>query len=325
MRLLAITPNWLGDMVMSAALFQSIKAQAPAVEITALGPAFARPLLERLDAVDRVIDSPFGHGGLNYLKRRQFGRTLPAFDAAVVLPNSFKSALIPWMAGIPTRVGWLGEQRYGVLTARPKLNKAEFPRMVDRYLELARPLGFQPTFAEPRMTAGTVHLSIAGDYVVLAPGAAFGSAKRWPADRYAQVALNLLAQGNRVLLIGGPGEVDDCAQIANAQPPAYRDRITNLAGQASLGESLDLIGAAGAVVANDSGLMHVAAAMGVPLVGIFGPTSPDHTPPLSAKAQVVWSKPACAPCFKRVCPLKHHQCMNELAPGLVVDALAKYV
>ncbi|MGB0957932.1 MAG: lipopolysaccharide heptosyltransferase II, partial [Litorivicinus sp.] len=149
------------------------------------------------------------------------------------------------------------------------------------------------------------------------------SAKRWPADRYAQVALNLLAEGHRVVLVGGPGEADDCAHIAAAQPTAYAARVTNLAGQVKLGESLDIIGHARAVVANDSGLMHVAAAMGVPLVGVFGPTSPDHTPPLSDRAEVVWTRPACAPCFKRVCPLAHHQCMMDLKPEQVLAALGR--
>ncbi|MGB0956837.1 MAG: lipopolysaccharide heptosyltransferase II, partial [Litorivicinus sp.] len=182
MRLLAITPNWLGDMVMGSALLQSIKAQAPSTQITALAPAAAAPLLDRIDAVDQVIQSPFGHGGLQLRSRRSFARSLPEFDAAVVLPNSFKSALIPWMAGIPVRVGWLGEQRYGVLTQRPKLNKADYPRMVDRYLALAKPLGFEVTAQRPTMTAHALSNGelMPGEYVVLAPGAAFGSAKRWP-------------------------------------------------------------------------------------------------------------------------------------------------
>ena len=319
MRLLAVTPNWLGDMVMSASLLQALKAQLPDVHITALGPAFASPLLQRLDAVDEVIESPFSHGGLQWSQRKAFAKTLPSFDAAVVLPNSFKSALIPWMAGIPKRVGWRGEMRYGVLTHQQKLDKAAYPRMVDRYTALAEHFGVSLSALNPTMTPQTQ--TDLPPTVAIAPGAAFGSAKRWPADRYAQVALRALAAGYEVALVGGPSEADDCAAIKNAQPQAYQSKIHNHAGQLSLGQSIDLIAACQSAIANDSGMMHIAGALGVPLVGVFGPTSPEHTPPLSEQAEVVWSRPSCAPCFKRTCPLKHHECMQSLQPETVVQAM----
>lgn len=319
MRLLAVTPNWLGDMVMSASLLQGLKAALPSLHITALGPAFARPLLERLDAVDQVIESPFSHGGLQWSQRRAFAKTLPAFDAAVVLPNSFKSALIPWMAGIPKRVGWRGEMRWGVLTHQHKLNKADYPRMVDRYTALAEHFDVPVSDLAPKMTPKAQ--IAASNTIAIAPGAAFGSAKRWPADRYAQVALRALATGHQVALLGGPGEADDCAAIQAAQPAAYHSKIHNYAGQLSLGESIDTLAGCQAAIANDSGMMHIAAALGVPLVGVFGPTSPQHTPPLSPKAEVVWSRPSCAPCFQRTCPLSHHECMQSLQPDTVVQAM----
>ncbi len=320
MRLLAVTPNWLGDMVMSASLLQALKAELPDLHITTLAPAFARPVLERMPVVDNCIDSPFGHGGLQWSARRQFARTLPDFDAALVLPNSFKSALIPWMAGIPRRVGWRGEFRFGVLTHHRPLVRPEFPLMVDRYRALAEHFGVQPGDQQPRLRALNPN-PVDPDLLILAPGAAFGSAKRWPADRFGQVALAALSQGKRVILIGGPDEQADCEKIATMQPPAYQSKIQSLAGQISLGESIDLMATAGQVVANDSGLMHIAAALGVPVVGLFGPTSPEHTPPLSDQAQVIWSRPACAPCFKRQCPLAHHECMKTLAPAQVIEVL----
>jgi heptosyltransferase-2 len=304
---------------MAASLFQCLKTANPEIKITALGPAFAQPLLSRLDAVDKVIESPFGHGGLQVSARRHFVRQLPRFDAALVLPNSWKSALIPAMAGIPKRVGWRGEARWGLLTHHQKLDKAQYPRMVDRYTALAAHFDVTPATPAPVMRPiETIDLL---PRIAIAPGAAFGSAKRWPADRYAQVALRALAAGYEVDLIGGPGEADDCQHIAAAQPATYQGRIHNLAGNLSLGQSIDRLASAQGVVANDSGMMHIAAALGVPLVGVFGPTSPEHTPPLSDTAQVVWSRPACAPCFKRTCPLTHHECMKSLAPERVTEAL----
>ena len=320
MRLLAVTPNWLGDMVMSASLLQALKAQIPDLHITSLAPGFARPLLQRMPSVDAQIDAPFGHGGLQWSARRAFAKSLSDFDAAVVLPNSFKSGLIPWMAGIPKRVGWRGELRFGLLTHHEKLNKAALPLMVDRYRGLARHFGVEPGNDAPRLQAMNAE-PIDENLLILAPGAAFGSAKRWPADRFGQVALSALSRGRRVVLIGGPAEAEDCQKIAAMQPPAYASKIQSLAGQISLGESIDLMATAGQVVANDSGLMHIAAALGVPVVGLFGPTSPEHTPPLSAKAQVVWSRPECSPCFKRQCPLEHHACMQELKPDQVIEVL----
>lgn len=320
MRLLAVTPNWLGDIVMSASLLQALKAQIPNLHITALAPAFARPLLQRSPAVDESIDTPFGHGGLQWSDRKNFAKTLPHFDAAVVLPNSFKSALIPWMAGIPKRVGWRGELRWGVLTDHAKLSPQRFPKMVDRYRQLATHFEAEPLALNPVLQPIVGH-ETDPKLLVLAPGAAFGSAKRWPADRFGQVALSALSQGKKVMLIGGPDEKADCDKIAAMQPPAYRDQIQSLAGNLSLGESIDLMASAGQVVANDSGLMHIAAALGVPVVGLFGPTSPEHTPPLSDQATVVWSRSDCSPCFKRQCPLEHHECMKSLQPGQVIEVL----
>jgi heptosyltransferase II len=324
MRVLAVTPNWLGDMVMAASLFQGLKTANPETKITALGPAFAQPLLARLEAVDQVIESPFGHGGLELSARRNFARQLPQFDAALVLPNSWKSALIPAMAGIPKRVGWRGEARWGLLTHHQRLDKTQYPRMVDRYTALAQHFNIQPASPNPVLTSNPINFEWRSQrpLLVIAPGAAFGSAKRWPADRFAQVALSALSRGFEVALVGGPAEKADCQKIADAQPAAYQSHIHSLAGDMPLGESIDLMAQATQVVANDSGLMHVAAALGVPVIGLFGPTSPEHTPPLSESAQVVWSRPECAPCFKKQCPLSHHACMHELLPEQVVEKLA---
>jgi heptosyltransferase-2 len=282
--------------------------------------------------VAEIVELPFAHGGLQWRARRHVAQQLKGrFDTAYVLPNSLKSALVPLWADIPRRVGYLGEARVGLLTHRLKNpSKGKRPPMVALYSALSgdtdiaqdRPQLVWPAAAQQEALAQQ-GLS-AGSYLVFAPGAEYGPAKRWPARHFAGLAA-LLDQP--VLLLGSGKEQALCEEIVALAPGA---RLINLAGKTTLDQAIGLIAAARAVVSNDSGLMHVAAGLGVAQVAVFGSSSPEHTPPLSERAQVLWLKRDaayqppldCAPCFERECPLGHTRCLVDILPQRVSQALS---
>jgi len=275
------------------------------------------------------VINPFAHGALKLAARMRFGRQLRGrFAEAIVLPHSWKSALVPFFAGILRRTGFVGEARYGLLTDARPLDKAALPRMVDRFCRLADPpgkgaAGETPAprlMTDPRSVEATLaRLGLAGGppAVALCVGAEFGPAKRWPAAHFAVLGQRLAAQGYAVWVLGGPGDAAIGAEVAAEAP-----QVVNLAGQTTLAEAIDLIAAATAVVSNDSGLMHVAAALGRPVAGLYGATSPDFTPPLGADAVILYEDLPCRPCGKRVCPLGHFKCLNDLAPERVLAAMS---
>ena len=328
MELLIVGPSWLGDAVMMGALVQRLKAVRPDRRITVLTPAHLDALVRRLPGVDATLINPFAHGALKLAARRAFGASLKRrFDEAIVLPHSWKSALVPAFAGIPRRTGFVGEARYLVLTDARPLDEAALPRMVDRFCLLAEARGTtRPAESPaPRLQAdpagaaaalARLGLDPSRPAVALCVGAEYGPAKRWPAAHFAALARRLDAAGIVAWLIGGPGDAPIGAEVATLAPAA-RD----LTGRTTMGEAIDLIAAAGAVVSNDSGLMHVAAALGRPVVALYGSTSPAFTPPLSEGAVILSEAIACSPCFERVCPLGHFRCLNDLAPERVWGAV----
>jgi heptosyltransferase-2 len=309
---------------MTEPLLRRLRARGERLAVGAL--PWVAPVYRAMPQVDEVIEFPFRHGGLQFNARRALGRQLQGrFDTAYVLPNSLKSALLPFLASIPQRVGYLGEARIGLLTHRLK-NPKDRPPMVAFYSALSGEEGVdadRPRLVLPPAQVDAVLAQLGlvrGGYVVMAPGAEFGPAKRWP--HFGALAALL---DRPVVLLGSGKEADLCEAIA-AQAP---QRCRNLAGKTSLLEAFALIAGAGQVVSNDSGLMHVAAAFGVPQVALFGSSSPLHTPPLNANATVVWLKqdPAylppldCSPCFQRECPLGHFRCLNDVSPQRVLGLL----
>jgi heptosyltransferase-2 len=296
--------------------------------ITVLTPPHLEALVRRLPGVDDTLINPFAHGELRLGARARFGWALRRrFDAAIVLPHSLKSALVPFFAGIPRRTGFVGEGRLGLLNDARRLDQDALPRMVERFCLLADPPGVArpaetplPTLtadpAETRATLAALGLDDGRPAVALCAGAEYGPAKRWPPAHFAALAQSLAAEGYAPWVLGGPSDAAVGDQIAALAPQAI-----NLAGRTSLPQAIDLIAAAGAVVSNDSGLMHVAAALGRPVIGLYGPTSPAFAPPLSPGAVVLDLDLACSPCGRRVCPLSHHQCLNDLAPDRVLVAL----
>jgi heptosyltransferase-2 len=324
---LIVAPAWVGDMVMAHSLVRVLVEQ-PQTAVHLLAPPATAPLGARMPGVAKTHVLDVAHGELGLGKRRAWGRNHAGeFDRAIVLPNSFKSALAPWWARIPTRTGWRGECRVGVLNDRRVLDPVAYPRMVERFVALALdssarlpqvPLPeLQADASRARGLCGELGLPTAGGVTVLCPGAEFGPAKRWPAEHFAAVARFALGQGQSVWLMGSAADAAVANEIA-AQVPG---ELANLCGRTSLLDAVDLLSMARRVVCNDSGLMHVACALQLPVVGVFGSTSPDFTPPLGVAATVVRQPQPCSPCFQRECPLGHLRCLRELTPDKVIEVL----
>ena len=301
---------------MAQPLLVRLRAKHPGARIDMVAPPWVAPVARRMPEVSEVIEADLRHGELQLGERWRLGRMLKerGYERAIVLPNTMKSALAPSFAGIPLRVGYLGESRLGLLN---RIHKAKEPRepMPLHYARLAEEPGTEPalplpftalSFSKEGIEATADRFGISGAYTVFCPGAEYGPAKRWPYFR--ELAARLDAQ---VVLLGSASDKKDAAQISGR----------NLVGQTTLDEAIDLIAGAAMVVSNDSGLMHVAAAAGRPQVALFGSSSPEHTPPLSAAARVVWLKVECSPCFERVCPLGHFKCMNGISVERVLEEI----
>ncbi len=341
MKILVIGPSWVGDMVMSQSLYQTLKQQYPQCTIDVLAPQWCKPILERMPEVNEALDMPLGHGQFNLLKRRTIGLSLRSrhYTHAFILPNSAKSALIPWFARIPIRIGWKGEFRFGLLNDI-RTNRKSFQYMVERYVALAYPksdmlesrsLGGLATLPKPTLTIDSetqqavvekFELSTTDRPILgLCPGAEFGPAKKWPEAHYAAVADAMITKGFNVWLFGSQKDVASCENIVSSLQIQNRSSAHILAGKTSLIEAVDLLGACKTVVSNDSGLMHIAAAVGCHVVVVYGSTSPRYTPPLSDKADIVEIDIECRPCFKRECPLGHLKCLKELLPDHVLRVI----
>ena len=335
MKILIVGPAWVGDMVIAHALVRTLRAESSAAHVHVLAPASTEPLARRMPGVAGTTVLPVGRGEFGWGARRRVGRELRhlRFDRAIVLPNTAKSALVPLFADIPRRTGWRGEWRYGLLNDLRSLNEARYPRMVDRFVALGREAGAAPTNdLPPQLTADPrrgdeliAALGIAAEapVLVLCPGAEYGPAKRWPPAHFAVVAEAHLRRCGRVWLLGTRADAPACAAIVAALPEQLRPHAFDLAGRTSLLDAVDLLARADQVVTNDSGLMHVACALGVPVVAVYGSSSPDFTPPLSNRARVVRAALSCSPCFERTCPLGHTDCLNRLAPDRVVRELVQ--
>lgn len=340
MKTLVIAPNWIGDALMAQPLLTLLKSADPTRHIVALAPRWVAPVLDAMPEVDEVIATDLTHGVLQWPARRALAKDLSTrgFDRAFVLPNSFKAALIPWLARIPDRIGYRGETRYLLVNRRADGPDASLA-MSARYAALARMVGITAertlpaSLPIPRLVVDAVAIAAArarfgfdaaAPLIALCPGAEFGPAKRWPAGHFAALARSLLADrpDAHVLLLGGKGDRAIAEEIvANATTAGTSDRLHNLAGATDLAEALALIAASTQVVSNDSGLMHVAAALARPQVAIFGSSDPRHTPPLSSHAKTLWLHLDCSPCFERTCPLGHLNCLVGITPERVLDSM----
>lgn len=339
-KILIVGPTWVGDMVMAQSLFKVLKQTHPDASISVLAPAWSMQLLERMPEVAETIHMPVKSGQFRLRTRRQLGHSLRTknFTHAIVLPGSLKSALIPWFANIPIRSGYVGEQRWGLLNDIRKLNKSLMPLNVQRFVALGLPkpvhqptappvkmadipypkLAVQPAMA--RKTAEQFELNT-DNVIALCPGAEYGPAKQWPAEHFAEVANQQLQQGRQVWLFGGENDRAIAAQINQL----CQQRCADLTGRTTLAQAVDLLSFAKHAVTNDSGLMHVAAAVGCHVVVLYGSSSDAFTPPLSERSDCLTLRLGCSPCFKRECPLGHLDCLKKLLPEMVISVLQKNV
>jgi len=344
---LIIAPQWIGDAVMTEPLLRRLAARGMRLTVGAV--PWVAPVYRVMPGVAEVIELPFRHGGLQLKSRWAIARAMQGrFDVAYVCPNSLKSALLPWLARIPERLGYTGEMRYGLLTERLRNpSQEQRPPMVEFYAALSL-LGqsehlpmrlsgdLQPVLTATSPLLQEALASLAGQlnlptlvrqsFAVFAPGAEYGPAKRWPARHFAELAGKI---DRPVFLLGSNKERDLCEEIASIANAKQKGHCHNLAGNTHLLQAFALIANAHRVVSNDSGLMHVAAAFGVPQVAVYGSSSPEHTPPLNDKARVVWLRLdpdyqpplACAPCYERVCPLGHTRCLEDISAERVSQLL----
>ena len=346
-KILVVGPSWAGDMVMAQSLFITLKKAMPECQIDVLAPAWSFSLLDRMPEVTKAIAMPLLHGQFSLLDRIKLGKELRAegYHQTIVLPNSWKSALIPYFADIPVRTGYIGECRWGLLNDTRKLDKRLLTMTVQRFVALGLPNNalLPPDYPNPNLVinrdqqqavidkfklnatfVGRVSDSVTRQnpastkILALCPGAEYGAAKRWPASYYAEIARQKMAQGWQVWLFGSDKDQEAAEQINSAVAGACID----FTGRTSLAEAVDLMSLVEVVVSNDSGLMHVAAALDKRTIALYGSSDPRFTPPLNAKAQVITLNLDCSPCFKRDCPLGHTRCLTDIKPESVLAAIA---
>ena len=329
-RCLIVGPSWVGDMVMAQSLFMVLKKRFPDMQLDVLAPKWSKPLLERMPEVSGAIEMPLGHGALQLGTRYRLGKSLRqnSYDWAIVLPNSLKSALVPFWSRAKRRTGYTGEQRYGLLNDRRHLDKSILTKTVQRFvaLGLEADVTLPPECPNPELTIETDNKNTLFDkfgldyeksVVALAPGAEYGPAKRWPAEYFSVVAEKLIDQGMQVVVVGSDKDAEISAKICS------QSGALDLAGKTSLGEVIDLLSYCETTVSNDSGLMHVAAATGSNLIAIYGSSDPGFTPPMTGKAAILRLNLDCSPCFKRECPLGHTNCLVKIGPDMVMDSIKR--
>lgn len=316
-------------MVMAQSLFKLLAERRPATPIDVLAPGWSLPIIARMPEVRTGIVMPVGHGETRLARRWALGRALRAtgYCQAIILPRSLKAGLIPWFAGIPRRTGFLGEMRYGLINDRRPFDARVLDQTVKRFVSL----GLEPEEAITRIpqpglavrperqqdALERLGLETERPVVAMMPGAEYGPAKCWPVEYFRDLAGMLCAEGFAVWVLGSARDAEAGASIvADGQ-------ATNLCGRTELADAIDLLAACTHAVTNDSGLMHVAAAVGTRVSVLYGSTTPDFTPPLTDAARIHYLRLECSPCFQRECPLGHLRCLREIAPeSVLADILA---
>jgi heptosyltransferase-2 len=334
-KILVLGPAWVGDMVLAQSLFTTLKKQLPDCQIDVAAPAWTLPLLERMPEVTNAIALPFKHGEFAFWERIRFGKSLRSahYTQAIILTNSLKSAILPLAAHIPHRTSFLGEMRYGLINDIRPLDKTKLPRTVDRFVTLGLPANTKlpSMLPNPKLIAdhenalATLakigHAKPSQKVLGLCPGAEYGEAKRWPIEYYAEAAKAMLVKGWEVWIFGSEKDIPYTQKINQLA----ENRCLDLGGKTKLGEAIDLMDLCDTVISNDSGLMHVAAALDKNLIAIFGSSTPHHTPPMSERSHIKYLGLHCSPCFERTCPLKNPeeqmQCLKKITPESVIHLI----
>lgn len=334
---LIVSPAWIGDIVIAQSLLKYIKQRDPEAIIDVLAPAWSHELYSVMPEINEIFTMPLGHSQFQFKKRWQLGKGLrnKKYHQAIILPNSWKSAIIPFAARIPLRTGWLGEMRFGLLNDWRILNKKILPLMVQRFLALGNikalanknldwhafqpHLKINPTHETKKFKK--LFLIEERPLLILCPGAAYGTAKCWPAEYFAEIANYKKSKNWQIVLLGSKSD----ESIGYRIEKLTKNACINLIGKTSLLEALHILSFAKLVISNDSGLMHLTAALDRPLIALYGSSSPEFTPPLSVKAKIIYLNLSCSPCFERVCPLIHFKCLKQLTPQIVLNAIENLI
>ena len=325
--ILIVGPSWVGDMVMAQSLFKLLKDRSPDTELDVLAPAWSLPIIARMPEIRRGIVSPAGHGEIALRGRWQLARSLrsAAYQQAIILPRSLKAALIPWMAGIPRRSGFRGEMRYHLVNDMHEFDERKLDQTVKRFLALGlEPSETMPPVPQPALSVSAAHqqeimerldLATGRPVVAMMPGAEYGPAKCWPLEYFAALAGMLASEGYDVWVLGSAKDRAAGDSIASG------GQVQNLCGSTELEDVIDLLAYCEQAVSNDSGLMHIAAAVGTRVIALYGSTSPGLTPPLTENRVLHYLGIECSPCFQRECPLGHFRCMREILPAAVLETV----
>jgi heptosyltransferase-2 len=328
-QILVRVPNWVGDAIMSLPVLAGLRRLFPLAEITVLAAPRVAPLFAAQPGVAEVIRYPSGRGKWQILWEMR-GR----FDVALALPNSMESALGLWLLGVPSRVGYNTDSRRLFLKeAVSGHRKLEGLHTVFYFLGLLKALGGVAAFTPPSLylepeeeTRGARFLAECGHpgqgpWVGLSPGAAYGPAKRWPPERFAALGQELLREFDaRLILLGGKEE----RAVANQVKEHLPGGVIDVVGLTSLREALGLLSQLQLLVTNDSGLMHAAAALSVPVVALFGSTDPESTGPFTSRATVIRHPRPCSPCFKRTCE-EGYACLQDIGVDEVLAAARDWI
>jgi len=329
--LIVVGPAWVGDMVMAQSLFKALKLRHANDMIDVLAPAWSAPILARMPEVRRAVVQPVGHGQFGLIARWHLARQLRSeqYQAAYVIPRSLKAALIPFFASIPKRIGYKGEMRYGLLNDIRRLDKKRLPQTVQRYVALAEPYESDKVVSTPHPQLDVnednrdalikrLHLNIEKPVIALMPGAEYGPSKQWPLSFYRELAEGCLQRGRVVWILGSEKDRAAGEEICQDLAP---ELAINLCGKTRLEDAIDLLSCVSAAVTNDSGLMHVAAAVNRPLLAIYGSSTPTYTPPLTHRASVLYRGLECSPCFARTCRYGHNNCLRLISSSEAVVKL----
>ena len=330
--ILVVGPAWVGDMVMAQSLFKTLKFERPERMIDVIAPAWSAPVLDRMPEIRQSVPLLVKHGELGLKKRYQLAKTLRGkYQQAIVLPRSLKASLVPFFSRIPIRTGFTGEQRYGLINDRRPFD----PQLLDQTVKRFVALGLTTATAQRPFTISYPELIIDLDNqkhaidrlqlntelptIALLPGAEYGPAKQWPLHHYASYAKLMQSHGYQIIVLGSKKD-----EPAGAEIHRYSNQAaSNLCGKTSLSDAIDLLNFCSAAVTNDSGLMHIAAAVSCPTIAIYGSSTPSFTPPLTDKASIAYLDMHCSPCFQRRCPLKHLDCLHNIQPESIAEKTFK--
>ncbi|MBI3187627.1 MAG: lipopolysaccharide heptosyltransferase II [Gammaproteobacteria bacterium] len=329
---LIVGPAWVGDMVMAQSLFITLKRLYPDCKIDVVAPEWSLPVLARMPEVNTGIAMPVSHGKLALLARWRLGKQLRLkhYTHAIVLPRSWKSALVPYFANVPVRTGYRGEMRYGLLNDIRELNKSLLTQTVQRFVAHAYskdavlpspvPIPYPVLQSDRNNTEQLLtrmDLNLSRPVIGFMPGAEYGPAKQWPISYFAELGAKLIEAGYQVWVFGSVKE----RQLGDVIVQGLPEHAVNLCGKTGLVDVIDLLACADQVVSNDSGLMHIAAALDVKVNVIYGSSTPAYTPPLSNTASIFYKNLPCSPCFNRVCKFGHYDCLKKIDSNNVLSIM----